>query len=81
MITLSIKRLSQDLLSECERDAALLLFGEQEDDKVVASLPLPDWGVQREHKEHLPLVVVWQQEKPRDCAIRDLVVKSLAMQL
>ena len=33
------------------------------------------------HKEHLPLIVVRQQEEPRDGVVRDLVIKSFPVKL
>ncbi len=33
------------------------------------------------HKEHLPLVLVRQQEEPQDGGVRDLIVKRLTVQV
>ena len=33
------------------------------------------------HKEHLSLVVMRQQEKPRDCLVRDLKIRSFPIKL
>lgn len=33
------------------------------------------------HKEHLPLVLVWQQEETQYSGVGDLIVKSLTMQV
>lgn len=33
------------------------------------------------HKEHLPLVLVWQQEESQDGGVGNLVVKGLTMKV
>lgn len=33
------------------------------------------------HKEHLPLVLVWQQEESQDGSVGNLVVKGLTMEV
>lgn len=48
---------------------------------MVPGLTLLDRRVQRDHKEHLPGVLVGQQEKTQDCRHRDLVVEGLTVEL
>lgn len=33
------------------------------------------------HKEHLPLILVWQQEETEDSGVGNFVVKSFTMQV
>ena len=48
---------------------------------MVASLTLLDAGVQADHKEHLALVLVGQQEEPQHRGVGDLVVEGLAVEV
>ena len=45
---------------------------------MVTGLALLDVGVRADHKEHLALVLVGQQEEPQHLGVGDLVVEGLA---
>lgn len=38
-------------------------------------------AVNTHHKEHLPLVLVWQQEQTEDSGVQNLVVKCLTVEV
>lgn len=75
--TSSVRR----LLVHVESQGDILILGEEEDQEVVPGLALLDGGIQADHKEHLPLILVGQQEEAEHCSIGDLVVEGLAMEV
>ena len=66
-------------LGEGEVDLTLLIYWQEKDNEVVSGLSLSDGRVQTDHKVHLSLVVVWEEEESSDGGERELVVKRLAM--
>uniref|UniRef100_A0A6B0VER5 Secreted protein n=1 Tax=Ixodes ricinus TaxID=34613 RepID=A0A6B0VER5_IXORI len=81
LLDLVLELVADVFLGHGELDARLLLLVEEQDEEVVARLALLDRGVQAEHKEHLPRVLVRQQEETQHRRERDLVVERLSVEL
>lgn len=69
------------LLSKRQLQTSFLFNTEQQHQVMVPGLTLLDGRVERHHEEHLPGILVRQEEKTQYCRHGDLVVEGLTVEL